>query len=313
MARFSDLPPELRLEIYRLLLVNPIREGLRIVFFLDPSDSNQIRRSQSRCVRATMPHEEGLYHLDFTDLMSFAMTNKTLYAEASQIICNNTGLTVSLSVLPRAARPVPALTLFGRYLERLSPSTRDMLPSLVIHDKSVAMSPRDAKSLVELVNTHLPNLRAFRYYVNASAGLLEDLELRFRSAHFRATKAVQPFVGLPAGVRTTLALPASRKIAVWDTQLHSELSEISKHFAEEALERSGRVHESRRATREHHELALNRDLYLHVTLALRSSPDMDMQSEEDILEFEEILAVMLTFDITFNAHHEMLRAARTSS
>jgi hypothetical protein len=36
MARLSDVPPEVRLKTYRLLLVDPIREGQRITFTIDP-------------------------------------------------------------------------------------------------------------------------------------------------------------------------------------------------------------------------------------------------------------------------------------
>jgi hypothetical protein len=331
MARLFDLPPEVRLEIYRLLLVDPIREELSIAFFFDKHDGYKIIRESSRCMQVTMPHEEAhipriyriphystsLHHLDFTDLMSLAMTNKTLYAEASQTIYDNANLTLYLKEWPRASFPL-AFRLITRYLERHGSSTREMIRSLVIHDRSAVMSPKHARSVVDLVNTQLPNLRAFEYHVlsygvMSSRGLLNTLQHRFRCAHSRAVKAVQPFVGLTAAFRTTFNLAVPKKLALRDPRLYSELCELSQQFAEKALEMSGQVHKSRRAIREHHELALHRGLILHVTLALRSLPNTDTQLEKDTPRFEEMLGVMHTFDITFNAHHEMLRAARTSS
>jgi hypothetical protein len=68
----------------------------------------------------------------------------------------------------------------------------------------------------------------------------------------------------------------------------------------------------RRLVRAHHIMALNRGRYLRVTLALRSSPDTDVQFKKDIPGFEEILTAMKFFGESTSCHHDMLRVMRAS-
>jgi hypothetical protein len=128
MARLSDLPPEIQLKIYQLLLINPIRERLRITLTLDPLHGSRTTWDRASCVQtADPPHDaehsahschveavsSTLHHFDFTDLVSLIRANKLLYAEASQTIFNNADLTVSLSHLSPAGKTISASTLLN--------------------------------------------------------------------------------------------------------------------------------------------------------------------------------------------------------
>lgn len=326
MARLLDLAPEVRTNIYKCLLVKPVQEGLRISFNLDPLDSRKTTRCRSRCIEACEPHEDGhsahpcrldasratLHHLDFTDSMSLARTNRTLYAEASRTIYNNADLTLSFHYLPPTPLN-PAFSLLTSYLWEHCSSTRAMLLSLVIHDESANMSPGDAKRFVDLVDFQLPNLKAFGYYITASTtGSLPVLLRSFCTSHQRAIRTIQPFVGLKAGIRTTMDITISTKLTSVDPQLYTSLCQLRKYFAERALPTIVELRRFRRLVHDHHELALDRGRYLHVTQTLRSLPDTSVQFKRDIPGFEEVLAHMHTFGINKSSHREMLRVVCTS-
>ncbi|CAD0106651.1 unnamed protein product [Aureobasidium uvarum] len=188
MALITDLPPEVRLKIYEFLLVDPIRDGLRITLTFDPLDSTKKTWARARCVQSDQPHKEGhsahpcqidvspftLHHLNFTDLLSLASANKTLYLEVSQTMYNNSDLTYSFGQLPPAAKVLKsssAFTPLGRYFDQHSSMTCAMLISLVIHDGPAIMTPRDTKTIVDLVNFRLPNLRVFGYQIDADTAV----------------------------------------------------------------------------------------------------------------------------------------------
>jgi hypothetical protein len=305
MAGLLDLPPEVRTEICRLLLVDPIREGQRITLTLDSLDNNKQRWGRASCTEADLPHEQGysahacsvevltstLHHLDFTDLMSLARVNRTLYAEASQTIYNRADLTLSFQQLPSATRSTPAFTLLSRYLERHCSTNCVMLCSLVIQDKFAALSPRDARAIVELVNTRLPNLSAFGYQIGAITSVTRpDLLLSFCRNYRRATEVIQPLVDLKASVRTTFDLPVPAELS--STNSYTALCQMSKHIAGEALRIVKRVREARRLMRGYYEEALDRGCYLRATLALRSPSDVDLTLHKSISSIEERLIAM---------------------
>ncbi|KAH0044786.1 SGT1-domain-containing protein, partial [Aureobasidium melanogenum] len=181
MARLIDLPPEVRLKIYRLLLADPIRDGLRVILTFDLLD-NKTTWGRTRCAQTEQPHREGhsaepccvdvspsiLHHLDFTDLWSLARASKMVYVEATQITYNNADLVYSLGdLISRVSTPghIAAFVPFNCYFEQYSPTKMAMLHSLVIQDKFETMSARDMKSVVDIVNSCLPNLRVFGYYI----------------------------------------------------------------------------------------------------------------------------------------------------
>jgi len=277
MARLSDLPPEVRLKIYDLLLVDPNREGPRIRFTLDSRKGKTIKQSRSLCKNVKGHstvldrYKAFLHHLDFSDLLSLATTNKTFYTEASQTIYNNADLTLANHQWLNASKFAPALKLFRRYLERHCSLTREMLLSLVIHDRSAAMSAGDTRFVVDLINTHMPKLRVFKYHViTANIGSPELFVHEFVCNRARAGKAVLPLVSLRAGIRTTLDMPIPTDPALNDPHIYPFLCEVRQRSLEQALEAVLRLRDMRRGTREHHAWAVNSGCYLHLTQTLRA-------------------------------------------
>lgn len=331
MARLCDLPPEIRLKIYQLLLVDPIRQGLRVTFTFEPPFSDRLLYSRTHCDRPDLPHEADhsyhscrvdaafptIHHFDFLDLTSLAMANRTLYVEASQIIYNNADLSLCNydSELLYNGKVAPAPRLLHRYLEQHSSPTRDMIHSLVIHDRSAAMSPGDAKSIVDLANTRLPKLRAFEYHVvTSSMGPPPNVLRDFFRNHARAVRNVQPFVDLRTGVRKAIDLPVPTQLTSGDVQLNGELRNLSQQLAEKFSEMPAQLREYRRLVKRHHTLALDRGRYLRITLALRSSPDMHtgIQFNKGLPGFAEVLDFMNAFSVAAGFHREVLQLARDS-
>ena len=185
-----------------------------------------------------------------------------------------------------------------------------MLFSLSIHDESATMSPGDSKSLVDLINTQLPNLRVFAYRaVTNTTGPLRYLSRSLQRTCAKAIRAIQPFVGLNPSVRTALDLPIPPILASRNPQLYSGLCEVRLSFVDRNLQMVVRLRKYRYCLRARHVLALKVGSYLHVTRALRSQSDPDTQPKINI-KFEEILDDMHTFGLLMNEHRRMLRAAR---
>jgi len=318
MARLSDLPPEVRLKIYDLLLVDPIREGLRIKFALDLRKGSTIKRSRSRYMKSEglsiiLDHSDAfLHHLDSTDLMSLATTNKTLYTEASQTIYNNADLTLSNHLSLRTPKLAHVLMLLRRYLEQHCFSTRKMLLSLVIHDNSTSTSSGDARSIVDLINTQLPKLRVFEYHVvTDDCGSPLPLMSSYCKNYARAIKTVQPFVGLKAGIRTTLDLPIPTEPRLRDSPYYPSLCKIRQRFIEEALEALIHLRELRSGVHELHTWAVDRGGYLHATQALRADLDEDVLPR--LPDQDEALAGLHFLSTTLSSHRAAVRDGRKSS
>ena len=300
MARLLDLPPEVRLEIYSLLLLNPIQQGQRSVFGLHLVGSNQIISGRGLCAYADPSHEAHsarpccadissttLHHLNFTDLMSLAGTNRMLYAEASKTIYNHADLTMSYIPLPPIMEPTAIPALLSRYTERHCPTTLAMLHSLTIDDRFAALSTRDTRLIVDLVNTHLPNLRVLDYYVRFSTATSSSDFLR---RICRLFLGVQPFACLRAGVCTTLKtddLPD-------DLPLHDQLTlpflrDLRERLVNRVISDITRTANDRRLIRDDHTRALDRGRYLQATLTLRSMSESDAQPNHALNSVENML------------------------
>lgn len=319
MARLSDLPPEVRLKIYDLLLVDPIQQGLRITFAPDLLDGNKIKPGRARCVEIDKGHSTHacrvhafLHHLDFSDLKSLAATNRTIYEEASQTIYNNAGLTLSNDRWPFTAQFAPVLELFRCYLEQHRSLTREMLLSLAIHDLSAAMSTRDARCIVDLVDTHLPRLRVFEYHVmTGDTGSPLTLTSHFCRNYARAIKIIHPFVALRADIRTTLDLPIPTEPALRDPRSYPLFCKLRQRFVEGALQGVLHLRDLRRVIHEIHAWGVDLGGYLHATQALRADLDDDVLPR--ILGLDQTLADLHHLRITLSSHRDELCAARTRS
>lgn len=344
MARMTDLPPEVRLKIYELLLVDSIRDGLRITMTFDPFDDDKITCGRARCAQTEQPHKKGhcadpccvdvppytLHHLDFTDLWSLSRANKKFYVEASETIYNNADLTylcgALLPVTKALKRNSVAKSLcryykslevdqasksLSRYLKQHSAATCSMLHSLIISDASTTMTSQGMKSIVDLINTRLPNLRILRYHVDASkAPSLQDFLQSSCLTLAHTTKVVQPFARLRFGIATFLEVSIPEEPASAASHWYHSLCEVRERlviYADNILTPLGHF---RRGIRARHESALQRGEYLYVTSAVRSMTDMKAQNDKRTAKIEEKLYAMKAQGSIEVVHRGMQRAAR---
>ncbi|KAH0346496.1 hypothetical protein KCU81_g3908, partial [Aureobasidium melanogenum] len=328
MARLTDLPPEIKLHIYQLLLVDPIRDRLRIALTFDPLDNKKKTWSRARCTQTEQPHNEGhstapccvdvqpftLHHLDFTDLWSLARASKMLYVEATKTIYNNADLVYSSGeILPvaKSLKHTVAFSPLTRFLGSHSPTTCSMLTSLVINDKSAAMTPRDMKLIVDLVNIRLPNIRVLGYQVGTTTAtsltdLLRDTYLSIAGI----IKVVQPFACLKSGIRTFVEVPISTELATLQPQLYHSLCHMRHHIYAYASRIISRMVRLRRIAHKHHALALQRGDYLLITVPLRSTPIVEAQVSKTTNGIEEMLNVFHDHGWVEMSHREMREHAR---
>ncbi|KAG9526722.1 hypothetical protein KCV07_g319, partial [Aureobasidium melanogenum] len=309
MARLTDLPPEIKLHIYQLLLVDPIRDGLRLALTFDPLDNKKKTWSRARCAQTEQPHNAGhsagsccvdvppftLHHLDFTDLWSLARTNKMFYLEASTTIYNNADLAYSSGKLPPDAESLKSTAAFNPlscFLEQHSPTTRSMLNSLVINDKPGAMTPRDMKFIVDLVNIGLPNLRVLGYQVGASTATSpNDL---IRNSYFSVTRIVkvtQPFARLKFGILTFVEVPIPTELTAAQPQFYHSLCDLRRQNYRYATKLIPHMVKLRREVHKDHELALQRGDYLLITVNLRSMSIVEVKAGRTTASIEEALDV----------------------
>lgn len=344
MVRLTDLPPEVRLKIYKLLLVDPIRDGLRITMTFNPILDNKIIWDRARCAQTEQPHKEGhsadpccldvppftVHHLDFTDLWSLARASKKLYVEASETIYNNADLTyTSGKLLPVAkslnstpgfkslSRYLESLELnfafkcLSRYLEQHSAATCSMLHSLVINDVSTAMTARDMKSIVDLVNARLTGLRVLGYQVGVDIGTsLNDLLKGSSSSIAHTVITIQPFARLRPEIRTFLEVPIPAKLASVLPQVYDSLCDLRERLLVYAAMVISPMSEVRRAANDRHELTLHRGDYLSLTLALRSMSVVKAQPGIRTANLEEKLYALYAQGSLQVFHRSMLEAAR---
>ncbi|KAG9669599.1 hypothetical protein KCU99_g6749, partial [Aureobasidium melanogenum] len=310
MARLTELPPEVRLKIYDLLLVDPIRDGLRITMTFDPLDNNKMAWGRASCAQTEQPHKEGhsaepccvdvppctLHHLDFTDLWSLARTSRILYVEATPTIYSNADLVYSSDKLtsdPSMQGCLLAFAPLSRYFEEHSLTTKAMLDSLVIREKFATMSARDMKLVVDIVNFHLPNLRVFGYHVSEDAASSPSSRRRdSRRSFSRTFSTLQPLACLRAKIRPFLYLPVPAGFIL--NKASSRLtSNTKKGFYGDCFMKfiDERV-KGRRAMHDYHEAALQHGHYLQATLALRSAATTNKQVIEETSLIEKNLVRM---------------------
>lgn len=241
MIGFLDLPPELRSIIYQLL--DPVEQGQRITFELNPLDSNVVISNRARCIQEVLPHEKRhsahncrvdtssttLHHFDFTDLMSLARTHKILYEEASSRIYPNFGLTLSLHGPPRDMRLVHDLAryaLLDRYLERQRPTTLEMFDSLAINDGFAPISFRAANTIVDVVGARMPNMSDFYYHIRPSTAASPAQHLCMLRESF---KTVRPFARFGNGVFLTFQADVPPDLDQRASE-HSEFKRLASDF-----------------------------------------------------------------------------------
>lgn len=298
MVGLLDLPPELRLIIYRLLLVDPVEQGQRITFALNPLNSSRTISDRAHCIRKDASDQtrhsahicrvdaptSTLHHFDFTDSMSLARTNKTLYAEDSPVIYSAIDLTLSLHRPLPGATSVSGITLLDRYLSRHRPTTLEMHDSLAINDKSAPMSYTDTNLIVNLVRPRLSKLRVFTYHIDGSlpASPKQHLLMLCQSAD-----VVQAFARLQnGGVLVNLSSAISMDLSLKDTQIYAAACDMQERFVKTINGHIATIIRERGQLRKADESFRRSGIYLFTTLALRSAPDVHVQSNVPFASME---------------------------
>ncbi|CAD0085391.1 unnamed protein product [Aureobasidium mustum] len=315
MARLTDLPPEVRLKIYELLLVDPTRDGLRITMTFDPYRDPKPVWSRARCAQAETPHKAGhyphpcrvevpfftLHHLDFTDLWALARVNRKFYAETSQTIYNNADLAYAYATAV-SSEPALAFLCLSRYLEQHTPKSRAMLHSLIIQARApYIMRPRDTKFLVDLVNARLPNLRVFGYQLTPIiASKPIDRIWPLFSNLCSLPYAIRPLAQLNTNLRTFLELPSVENFGGShpNVKMYEYMLIMRRSLSDQYMKMTANVVKLRRCMHDRHTLALNRGDYLQITSRLRSTSDLEEEeADEETATKEKTIKDMLD-----NAH-----------
>jgi hypothetical protein len=167
MAQFLDLPPEIRLSIYNALLVDPIREGSRLVCTMDASGESNWSRTTGHLLtehkrvhnRPLTPIKSSVSHIDYSDLWSLASANKLLYLEATPTMYSHAQLEYTSGCTPRTLGILKTQTLLHVWLEKMSPTTSALYRDLTIsYGRHRCLSAKNMKVLVDLINHRLSDL-----------------------------------------------------------------------------------------------------------------------------------------------------------
>jgi hypothetical protein len=201
--------------------------------------------------------------------------------------------------LDRRLQPVTTTPL-SRLLEQHHLSTLAMFQTLNIHDEGGTLSTQDTRSIVDLVNTQLPNLHEFAYYlyhhshkhkVKASAPLsplrlLHDCLCQ----SCRALRILQPFARLTAGISTSLDADLPKTLDLLDPMVRYSICDLKRRCIVRTLDDLKEMGKRHRRMHDYHALALDQGDYLHITQGLRSMTqiDEDELSDEELDELDEI-------------------------
>jgi hypothetical protein len=155
---------KIRQSIYDLLLVDPIRDGSRLVCTVDglrePSWSRTAehlltKRKHITDEQPATPLRSSASHIDYNDLWSLACTTKLLYLEATPTMYMHAQLEYTSGHTPRTYKDP---TLFHTYLNKLSSTTRTLYRNLTISYGRECLSAKDMNVIVDLINLKLSNL-----------------------------------------------------------------------------------------------------------------------------------------------------------
>jgi len=159
-----DLPPEIRVVVYHFLIVDAVRDKDRIELTLGENGKSSWNHIAERLPpddddRTTdippPPLESSVSHINYSNLLSLATSNKTLYREATPIIYGNADLEYTSGVSPTES----GSTLLHIFLNNFTPANFALFDELTVIDGSKELSARDVKAIVDLANSKLPNLK----------------------------------------------------------------------------------------------------------------------------------------------------------
>jgi hypothetical protein len=275
MAHFLDLPPEIRLSIYNALLVDPIREGSRLVCTVNALgksswsrvvwhlSTNNMRPAQN----SPKPIESSISHTDYSDLLSLARANKLLYLEATSTMYSHAQLEYTSGDTSSAHADQ---TLLHRYLEKLSPKTATLYHNLTINYGHKNLSAKDMKIFVDLINLKLPNLLSMKMQAVTS----EDGSWRWASGFdlakdfLQTIAAARPVANLKA--RPSFSIKPRICFYLRFEPFKSKLDYSTWMGLMESIPPLVHVRDWRREARDNHATACQQGDYLVLTSSLRS-------------------------------------------
>ncbi|THY22629.1 hypothetical protein D6D01_06247 [Aureobasidium pullulans] len=296
MASFTDLPPEVRVYVYHCLIVDPIRDKLRVVLTLKKDGKIVYSRTTepsapdepvSTDIPPT-PLETSVSHVDYVDLLSLATTNKTLYQEATPIMYKHCDLKFTFGdFISMATSP----TLLHTFLNKFEPANFALFDRLTVVDGSRNMSAKDVKGVVDLANSKLPNLKFFSIEsINPALEAWVDGESpSFVQDYLRLIVASRPVACLASGpvisIKPRLLFYFESGITSDDPDTHVGMTFMRCMIL--ALTPDITAHKYwRRAFQIYHATAYEDGDYLQLTSALRSESGMSEDTAEGLSDME---------------------------
>jgi hypothetical protein len=297
MAQFLDLPSEIRQIIYDALLVDPIREGSRLVCTMDASGESSWSRTTGHLLtkhkpttnQKLIPTRSSVSHTDYSDLWSLASANKFLYMEATPTMYMHAQLEYTHGDTS-STRKNP--TFLHTCLEKITPTTSALYHNLTISYGREYLSAKDMKVVVDLINLRLPNLLSLSIQALDPAieawpkmrmrSLLEDIQKTLAAARPVARLTSRPVISIKSRARLSIEIHsfrAFRCVQHLSRFKWSRLLKITRSIAG--------IRHWRREAQDYHAIACQRGDYLLLTSSLRS--DLAGAAEKDAMEiFDDV-------------------------
>jgi len=319
MAKFLDLPPEVRQIIYDELLVDPINNESRLACTVDAFGKSSWSRiaepvptnNKLTTRKAPTPIKSSVSHIDYSDLWSLISTSKVLYVEATPKTYMHAQLEYIHEDTPRT-RQGP--TLLHTYLEKLSPATSALYHDLKIYYGRNGLTAKDMRVLVDSLNLKLSNLLSLSIQAIDPAleawprtrreELLRDYFNTLAAARPVARLLSQPVISIKPRARLYIEIDAFKNTtafrglvnADWRKLLDTTRSMLS-------------IRGWRREAQHYHAMACQEGDYLSLTSSLRSDPAGAAETDavEEIDNAENRLAKHHEF-LSRIMEHETLRA-----
>jgi len=296
MARFLDLPPEIRQLIYDELLVDPVNNESRLVCAWDASGNTTWSRGAEPLdtyVEPTVDNlpaliESSISHIDYNDLWSLATANKLLYLEATPTMYMHAQLEIFFGSTP---------TLLHTYLEKITPVTCALHQSLTISYGRKGLSTNDMSVLMDLVNPTLPNLhslniRAIHPSIEAWPKVQRSSLLRDLVSTMVALRPVARLTSLPVILVSPRARLFSELDLFKDRRHSGSWCSINWSKTLDITRPLKWIRRWRGKSQDYHTRASERGDYLLLTSSLRStfSGATDAETAEELSDMEEELA-----------------------
>ncbi|KAG9685705.1 hypothetical protein KCU95_g12159, partial [Aureobasidium melanogenum] len=285
MANFSDIPPEIKVLIYHALLADPLRDGDRIMFTMNQDSqpnwdrTTELHPPEDELVTDVKPApvKSSIKHLDYSNLWSLATTSKLLYTEAKPIIYANACLEYTFG---DSFGAYESPTLLHTFLEKLPLASCALLHHLtIINNRTTAgkaLTARDMKTIVDLLNDRLPNLVSLdiRAIDPMTEPWVDETPPEFVRDHLQIMAAARPVALLASGPRVTLkprvCFYLEPEKGTFDPDITLVLRLLRGLMVQHVMPTLIDITKWRRQARQHHEVFCQQGTYLETTSIMRS-------------------------------------------